>query len=149
MSLNRFQKFVARVCKITPFDIEKALRDALHKGIEITEKKYAERTMVWIDPHVQLRGYPQTAAYDAPSPTTDGKMRAERMDNAQFIEQIHTQHALPAAISPLRKSKLAKLIHDAAAIPGLTAPEDDWTNGGVDQTARHQAAGRNTGKAEM
>lgn len=73
-------------------------------------RKYQERTYVWIDPTIY-----HTGAYDAPSPTTDGKMRAEH------IEMIRTQHALPAVVSPLRKSRFAKLIHDAVPLPGDTA----------------------------
>lgn len=56
-------------------------------------RKYQERTYVWIDPTVY-----HTGAYDAPSPTTDGKLRAERMlplNDPHYIEQIRTQHNLP------------------------------------------------------
>ena len=38
-------------------DVEKAVRDAYHKGIEATEKKYEDRVNVWWDPTV--RAYPQ------------------------------------------------------------------------------------------
>ncbi len=38
-------------------DIEKALRDKYHEGVEATEKKYAGRVNVWWDPTV--RSYPQ------------------------------------------------------------------------------------------
>src|SRR5258708_40234912 len=38
-------------------DIEKAVRDAYHKGVEATEKKYAGKVNVWDDPTV--RAYPQ------------------------------------------------------------------------------------------
>ena len=38
-------------------DIEKAVRDAYHKGVEATEKKYAGKVNVWYDPTV--RAYPQ------------------------------------------------------------------------------------------
>ncbi len=38
-------------------DIEKAVRDAYHKGCEVTEKKYEGRINVWWDPTV--RSYPQ------------------------------------------------------------------------------------------
>ena len=38
-------------------DIEKALRDKYHEGVEATEKKYEGRINVWWDPTV--RSYPQ------------------------------------------------------------------------------------------
>ncbi len=38
-------------------DIEKALRDKYHEGVEATEKKYAGKVNVWWDPTV--RSYPQ------------------------------------------------------------------------------------------
>src|SRR5258708_4127508 len=38
-------------------DVEKAVRDAYHKGIEATEKKYEDRVNVWWDP--TARAYPQ------------------------------------------------------------------------------------------
>src|SRR5260221_5512091 len=38
-------------------DVEKAVRDAYHKGIEATEKKYEGKINVWWDPTV--RAYPQ------------------------------------------------------------------------------------------
>ncbi len=38
-------------------DIEKALRDKYHEGVEATEKKYADHINVWWDPTV--RAYPQ------------------------------------------------------------------------------------------
>ena len=75
MKLNWFQrwavavcKWIAKACKIPPpVDIEKALKDALHKGIEITEKKYAYLLTFHTDPE-------RTAAYEPPSPTTAGKI---------------------------------------------------------------------------
>lgn len=47
--------------------------------------KYQERTYVWIDPTVY-----RTGAYDAPSPTTDGKLRAEGMQNGTLARH-HTE----------------------------------------------------------
>ena len=45
-------------------DIDKALRDAYHKGIEATEKKYEGKINVWWDPTV--RSYPQPEVLHLP-----------------------------------------------------------------------------------
>src|SRR5260221_14494802 len=45
-------------------DIDKALRDAYHKGIEATEKKYEGKINVWWDPTV--RAYPQPQVLHLP-----------------------------------------------------------------------------------
>ncbi len=46
-------------------DIEKALRDKYHEGVEATEKKYAGKVNVWWDPTV--RSYPQPPALHLPT----------------------------------------------------------------------------------
>jgi len=45
-------------------DIEKALRDKYHKGVEATEKKYEGKVNVWWDPTV--RSYPQPQVLHLP-----------------------------------------------------------------------------------
>lgn len=97
--LNRFQKFVARICKIIPFDIEQALRDAYRKGVDITEKKYAERTMVWIDPTVRQRGYEQSAWNSEPDKHTDPLQVQSIRERAM----LHQWQEHPGTLSRLHK----------------------------------------------
>ena len=53
-------------------DIEKALRDKYHEGVEATEKKYAGRTYVWIDPTVRSQqDLLKSAVYEPPEKHTD------------------------------------------------------------------------------
>src|SRR5260221_6346859 len=58
-SMKNFKKWaIQKLLKWSKvLDIEKAVRDAYHKGIEATEKKYEGKINVWYDPTV--RAYPQ------------------------------------------------------------------------------------------
>ena len=78
MKLNRFQKWVARVCKIPPmFDVEKALRwqwingDA--NGYKRGQKEPADCLHC---PLYQQAQRTAPAAYEPPSPVTDPRVQA-------------------------------------------------------------------------
>lgn len=140
--LNRIQKFVAWLFRIVPFDIEQALRHQLHVGIGIGLKQNKIYTLeplpgvgVWYDEIARQ----QIAAYIPPEKQTDP------LQSPHYIEQIRTRHVMPAVQSPLRKSRLAKLLQDAVPVPlpeapGITAPEDDFTNDGADETVLRMKA---------
>jgi hypothetical protein len=57
---------------------------AYGRQLEREERKQQEQVVVWTDPTVY-----RTGAYDAPSPTTDGKMRAEGMRERSLSHQMY------------------------------------------------------------
>jgi hypothetical protein len=59
---------------------------AYGRQLEREERKQQEHVEVWTDPTVYRY---QTAAYDAPSPTTDGKIRAEGMRDRAIMHQMY------------------------------------------------------------
>jgi hypothetical protein len=93
--LNAFQNLVVRICRIKPFDVNAALRLKFQQGKERglvegrQEKADCQVCPLWKADQRRL------TAIDDQSPTTDGKIAAERMKHRGYVERIRTQHDLP------------------------------------------------------
>jgi hypothetical protein len=69
-------------------DTDKAIRALKVENLHLKQEnaQLKEHVQVWTDPTVYRH---QTGAYDAPSPTTDGKMRAEGMRQHSMMHQMY------------------------------------------------------------
>src|SRR5258707_2741725 len=67
-------------------DVEKAVRDAYHKGIEATEKKYEGKINVWWDP--TARSYPQPQKQVQPLHVSPGSFARAWHDEQQFSGKL-------------------------------------------------------------
>jgi hypothetical protein len=67
-------------------DTDKAIRALKVENLNLKKEnaQLKEHVEVWADPTVY-----RTGAYDAPSPTTDGKMRAEGMRDRAIMHQMY------------------------------------------------------------
>ena len=127
---------------------------AIRIGITIGEKRERARMQAQCPPYVfinqvgQKQAQSQVSAYEQPEKRTDpaqlGIRRRAMTRRLQENHQLMHHHN-----AMLKKAQIVKMEPETMMLPSMTAPEDDWTNGYVDQTARHQAIGSNTGKAEM
>jgi hypothetical protein len=91
---------------------------------------------VWLDKAWQAQAH--IAAYEPPEKRTDpAQLSIRRRAMTRQLQEnhlyMHHHHAM------LKKAQMVKLEPETMMVPAVTAPEDDWTNGGADQTARRRA----------
>ena len=134
--LNRFQNWVLWAARIKPFDVNRALQDMLHTGMEIQRKRdepYMKNCLMCRLYQADQRR--KIGTYEPPSPTTYGKLAAQQAPSPERREPglatapawfkrrnpdlIQTQHALPNAPRMTRKLTLE---------PYSELPPDDWLN---------------------
>ncbi len=90
-------------------DTEQAIRDAYRKGVQATEKKYAERTYIWIDP--TIRSYPQ--------------QQTDPLKSPEYVEKIRTQYEMPA-VRPVWLDELVQQQEQIVMRHASPAREDAW-----------------------
>jgi hypothetical protein len=90
--LNWFQNWIARFVGLIDFDFNQAQKDNWRQAKQIgLEEGRKEKPDCLVCPLYKNAHPREIAAYEPPSPTTDGKIEAQR----KYIPMICTQHNLP------------------------------------------------------
>ena len=117
---------------------------AIRLGITIGIKRERARVQAQCPPYVfinqvgQKQAQSQVSAYEQPEKRTDpAQFGIRRRAMTRSLQENHLYMHHHNAM--LKKAQIVKMEPETMALPSMTAPEDDWTNGGIDKTVQHKA----------
>ncbi len=130
---KRWKRTLQLIFNPTTRQIAAAIRLGETKERNRAKREAQNKPDVWIDKAMQAQAQAQITAYEPPEKHTDPFATIHQRLQHQRTLMRHNTRSLA------RKIQLVGNDPETMMLPSMTAPEDDWTNGGADQTIRTQA----------
>ncbi len=139
---KRWKRTLQLIFNPTTRQIAAAIRLGETKERNRAKREAQNKPDVWIDKALQAQAQAQICTYEPPEKHTDPSQLARLgIRRRAMTRQLQENKGLLMNHHKEMLAKKAQAANDpeTAMLPSVTAPEDDWINGGADQTIRTQA----------